>query len=204
VLVCRLIVARRSSECRAVFCFIIGQVSASYRRDVATLISMRNMVTLLLILCVFVGVSCSSSGSPQKPAQTSAVKPASVATVEQPTNTQSDDLLGTTRPETVRGESVRIVKGMKMLTVGNTQGHYQLSCDAKQDSCITPVPGRDYLLFTKDTRWKKPGASDFLTLKWLQGWSGSYNNQENIALIPADNEGITIGMYCLRSWNKNQ
>ena len=159
---------------------------------------------MLLIPSVFFGVSCSSSGVSQKPAQTNAAKPASASTVVEPTKTQPDDLLGTTRPETVRGESVRIVKGMKMLTVGNDQGHYQLSCDTKQDSCVTPVPGRDYLLFTKDTRWKKPGASDFLTLKWLQGWSGSYNNQENIALIPADDEGITIGMYCLRSWDKNQ
>src|SRR5437588_336208 len=77
--------------------------------------------------------------------------------------------------------SVRVVKDVKMLSVGNGQGHYQLSCNTSQDSCVTPVPGRDYLVFTKETRWKKPGAKDFLTLTWLQGWSGSYPKEENIA-----------------------
>jgi hypothetical protein len=162
---------------------------------------MRKAAAVLLAMVVPLGVSCSSSGAPQKPVQGNAIQLTSAPTVEQPAK-RPDDLLGTTRPETVRAESVRVVKGVKMLSVGNGQGHYQLSCNTSQDSCVTPVPDRDYLLFTKETRWKKPGAKDFLTLKWLQDWSGSYNNEENIALIPADDEGTSIGIYWLHSWDK--
>jgi hypothetical protein len=135
-----------------------------------------------------IGVLLSCSNSPTK----------------QPVSQSHED--GTVAPEIVRSEAVRIEDGVKMLTVSNLQGNYLLSCNSDLDSCITPAPGKDYLLFTKSTRWKLPGAEDFLTLAFIQGWSISYNNGENIALLPEHPRGgpKEFGMYWLRSWNKNK
>ncbi len=154
-----------------------------------------------LIFFVIFGASCSHAPQTSSSASPVLKTPSSAAT-EQSKQEKGDqtDFLGTTPPETVRVESVRIVKGVKNLSIGNAQGRYALACNTNQDSCVTPIPGKDYLLFTKSTRWKKPGAKDFITLEWLQHWSGSYNDQENIGLIPADDSGITIGIYWLRSW----
>jgi len=64
-----------------------------------------------------------------------------------------------------------------------------------------------YFLFTKDTKWKFPGAKDFATLKFLNDWSGEYNNQENVALVPvvfnqANQWEINgdWGIFWLQSW----
>lgn len=160
----------------------------------------KKVLSASLIFCAFFA-SCSDA--PRKsPSTAPALKTPSSAAPEQSKEEKGDqtDLLGTTPPETVRVESVRVVGGVKNLKVGNAQGRYALACNTNQDSCITPIPGKDYLLFTKSTRWKKPGAKGFITLEWLQKWSGSYNDQENIGLIPADDSGITIGIYWLRSW----
>jgi hypothetical protein len=93
----------------------------------------------------------------------------------------------------VRAEEVRIENGLKTLTVGNSQGRYRLWCNTKADSCVSPVPGRDYLVFSKTTRWRFPGAAEVATLKFFQDFSVTYNNQENIALIPADQSGAVFG-----------
>jgi hypothetical protein len=112
---------------------------------------------------------------------------------------------GMVPPEVVRSEEIHIEDGRKMLTVGNIQGHYLLACKASLDSCVTPVPGKDYLLFTKATQWRMPGAKDKINLAWIQDWTVSYPNQEeNIALVPDGDSPGGLGMYWLRSWNSNK
>jgi S1-C subfamily serine protease len=103
-------------------------------------------------------------------------------------------------PEVVRSEGVQIESGVKTLTVGNAHQIYHLSCNATLDSCLTPTPDKDYLVFLKTTRWQMPRAKVPLTLKFLQDWSVAYNNQENIALFPADTDtDSSFGMYVLLS-----
>jgi len=118
----------------------------------------------------------------------------------------------TTTPEIVRAEEVRLEQDVKMLTVGNVQGHYFLSCNKTLESCMTPAPGKDYLLFSKCTRVMMfPGAKKPATLGLLQYFTVTYNNQENIGLIPREDDPgpepddtwhPAIGMYWLRSWSK--
>lgn len=148
------------------------------------------VVVLLSVGCL---VSCSSnSSSPPAP------KPATLSTQ---TVAVPDPAL--VAPETVRVEKVVFVNGVKNLTVSNAEGRYALACNSDLDSCVTPVPGRDYLLFTKSTNWKFPGATGYITLEWIQKWSGTYNKEENIALLPAEGDRSKMGMYWLVSWNKN-
>jgi hypothetical protein len=159
---------------------------------------------LLALLTVGIVLSCSSSRT--KPASSdSQTKPALGSTVQQPTRNPHGD--GVVPPEVVRAEAVRIEDGVKTLTVGNDRGIYLLSCNTNQENCITPAPGRNYLLFAKTTRWKvAPGAEEFMTLAWIQEWTCTYRHEENIALIPEDLQGgyRAFGMYRLRSWNKNR
>jgi hypothetical protein len=154
----------------------------------------------LLTVSFLFAVSCSSS-PPKTASANSQVKAGSDSTAVQANPPQSDEEL--TPPEIVRTEEVQILKDVKMLTVGNAQGHYFISCNKTQADCITPMPGKDYLLFSKTTRWKFPGATGVVTLDFLQQWSGTYNDQENIGLIPSEGDRTRIGMYWLRSWSKN-
>ena len=72
----------------------------------------------------------------------------------------------------------------------------------KADNWLTPAPGKDYYLFNKNTKWEMPGATKFITLSWIQGWSVSYPSGENIALIPAEGGAPQeMGMYWLDSWS---
>ena len=99
-------------------------------------------------------------------------------------------------PEIVRLENVRVDDDVKIVTVGNAKGHYTLICNVKADSCITPERGKNYLLFNKDTRWKMPGAKEFITLAFVQDWTIKYNKGENIGLVPEDANG-DFGMFLL-------
>jgi hypothetical protein len=115
------------------------------------------------------------------------------------------------RPQIVRVQRLEMRNGVKYVNVGNSAGDFSLACSQSQDSCITPVSGVDYFLFTKETRWKFSGAKDVVTLKFFQDWSGTYKNQENVALVPAirnnHNEWETEGawgMYWLESWRAKQ
>lgn len=101
-------------------------------------------------------------------------------------------------------EKVVVVGGVKTLTVSNAEGHYALGCNSTFDTCLTPAPGKDYLLFNKTTKWKFPGATDYVTLNWMQSRTIKYIDQENIALIPVEGERTNIGVYWLVSWNKNK
>ncbi|GAC1440237.1 MAG: hypothetical protein NVS1B11_20700 [Terriglobales bacterium] len=104
-------------------------------------------------------------------------------------------------PETVRVQKVVFDNQLKRVTVSNNEGRYVLACNANQDNCVTPTPGKDYLLINKTTKWKLPGATGYLTLKFLEDFSITYNNEENIALLAAEGDS-TIGMYRLISWSK--
>ena len=73
---------------------------------------------------------------------------------------------------------------MKIVTVGNAQRHYSLFCNVTAAGCITPERGKNYLLFDGKTRWKMPGAKDFIDLAFVQDWTVKYNQGENIGLIP--------------------
>jgi len=102
--------------------------------------------------------------------------------------------------EVVRLENVRIDGDIKIVTVGNAKKHYSLFCNVKADGCITPERDRNYLLFNKDTRWKMPGAKDFLSLVWIQDWTVKYNQGENIALVREQGGGPKdkdLGMFLL-------
>lgn len=99
-------------------------------------------------------------------------------------------------PEIVRLESIRVDDDMKIVTVGNAKGHYKLICNVNADGCITPQRNKNYLLFNKDTRWKMPGAKEFLTLTGIQDWTIKYSKKENIGLVPEDAKG-DLGMFLL-------
>lgn len=99
-------------------------------------------------------------------------------------------------PEVVRSENVRVEGDMKIVTVGNAQRHYSLFCNVKAAGCITPEPGKDYLLFDAKTRWKMPGAKDFISLAFVQDWTIKYNEGENIGLVPEQGGG-GLGMFLL-------
>jgi hypothetical protein len=102
-------------------------------------------------------------------------------------------------PQIVRSERVQSDnRGVKTLTVGDTDSDYVISCDVNQGSCITPVPGKDYYLFTKN--WEFLGVKDSVTLESSQSWSGTYNHRENIALVPAEGDRTQMGVYWLNAW----
>jgi hypothetical protein len=101
-------------------------------------------------------------------------------------------------PEIVRFENVRVDGDVKTVTMGNAKGHYSLSCNVKADGCITPKPNKNYLLVNKDTRWKIPGARDFITLASVQNWTVKYNKGINIGLVPEQKGGPDkLGMFLL-------
>ncbi|MET4514317.1 hypothetical protein [Bradyrhizobium sp. I1.7.5] len=93
------------------------------------------------------------------------------------------------RPEVVRLENVLVEGEMRTVYVGNANNHYLIYCNTKAEGCFTPEEDKNYFLFTESTRWKLPGAKDFLTLAYLQEFFSKYNQGENVALVPEDNKG---------------
>jgi len=105
---------------------------------------------------------------------------------------------GLVAPEVVRLENVKIDGDVKNVYVGNTKNHYVLFCNVKAAGCMTPIADKNYLLFTKETRWKVPGAKDFITLTFVQDWTVKYNEGENVGLVPEESGGPdSLGMYLL-------
>ena len=104
-------------------------------------------------------------------------------------------------PEVVQLENVQVEGDMKTIYVGNANKHYLLICNINADGCITPEENKNYLLFDSNTRWEMPRAKDFLTLKYLQHWTVTYNQGKNIGLIAEDpstpSTGLGIGMFIL-------
>ncbi|HEV7674579.1 MAG TPA: hypothetical protein VGQ12_08615 [Candidatus Angelobacter sp.] len=139
-------------------------------------------------------LSCSSqSPAPIAKASPTPAKPAL------PKDENGNDLQ---MPEIVHARQVRIESGdVKSVIVGNDNGEYSLFCNTKAGNCLTPVPAKDYYVFNSNTKWKMPGAKDYITLKWVQDWTVSYPKTENIALVPAEGGGPDeLGMYGLSSW----
>jgi hypothetical protein len=93
------------------------------------------------------------------------------------------------RPEVVQLENVLVEGDMRTVYVGNTNNHYLIYFDIKTEGCFAPEENKNYFLFTESTRWKLPGAKDFLTLAFMQDFFGKYNQGENVALVPEDNNG---------------
>jgi hypothetical protein len=103
---------------------------------------------------------------------------------------------GLVPPQVVRLESMRQDSAMKVVTVGNAEKHYTLFCNVKAEGCITPERGQNYLVFDTSTRWKMPGAKDFLTLAFIQDWTVTYSGSVNIGLV-AQGSGPGLGMFIL-------
>jgi len=99
-------------------------------------------------------------------------------------------------PEVVRLENVRIDGEMRVVYVGSAKKHYVLFCNIKADGCITPQANKNYLLFDANTRWKMPGAKDFITLAFVQDFTVKYSEGENIGLVPEGADG-DLGMFIL-------
>ncbi len=83
-------------------------------------------------------------------------------------------------PEIVQAEVVQHNDNLKTVIVANSTTHYVLSCSVEASGCLSPKPGVNYLLFNKSTRWKMPGATDFMTLQFVQNCTVTYKNAENI------------------------
>jgi hypothetical protein len=114
-----------------------------------------------------------------------------------------DEGSGLTPPEIVRVENVfnNLDEGEKIIVVGNDNGRYVLSCNTKASGCMTPpLPGIEYFVFKKDTRWKLPEATEFMTLEFMQNWTESYNDTENIGLFPKNSGQLKFGVYLFESW----
>lgn len=100
-------------------------------------------------------------------------------------------------PEVVQLENVQVEGDMRTVYVGNANNHYLLYCNIKAEAgCITPEENKNYLLFNANTRWKMPGAKDFITLAFVQDWTIKYNQGENIGLVPQDAKG-DMGLFIL-------
>jgi len=147
------------------------------------------------IAVLIVGIlSCNSqSPAPIVAANSAPTKPAL------PKDENGNDLQ---MPEIVHARQVHFERGdVKTVIVGNDNGEYTLFCNTTAGNCLTPVPAKDYYVFNSNTKWKMPGATGYITLKWMQDWAVSYPKAENIALVPA--QGGTpdeSGMYGLSSW----
>src|SRR5665213_587484 len=119
----------------------------------------KNIVLAMCICAVL--FSCGTSPSKQ------ADENSPTSTAKGQKKQSQDD--GVVLPEVVRSKNVHIANGLKIVTVGNANGEYLLSCNIQAPSgCITPIPGKNYQLFNKNTRFKRPGAKDFITLAFVQ------------------------------------
>lgn len=116
------------------------------------------------------------------------------------------------RPQIVHVRGFEIKNGVKSVRIGNSLGEYYLSSSLADTTCVTPVIGVDYFIFTKDSRWKWEGAKDYVDLKFFNDWSYIYPNSINVAVVPAVKDGKNHwkmgnggwGIYVLDSWKSNK
>jgi hypothetical protein len=98
-------------------------------------------------------------------------------------------------PEVVQLENMQVEGEMRTVYVGNANNHYLLYCNTKTSGgCITPEENQNYLLFNANTRWKMPGAKDFITLAFIQDWTIKYNQGENVGLVAENGKG-DLGLF---------
>jgi len=114
---------------------------------------------------------------------------------------------GAPEPEVVQLRKIEEVGQTKHVTVGNAAGDYVLVCNLSVNkdygvkSCLSPRPQTDYLLLKEKTKWLKKGAKDPISLSFMEEFSVSYNDSENIGLLPArDFDSEAFGVYWLLSW----
>jgi hypothetical protein len=114
---------------------------------------------------------------------------------------------GAPEPEVVQLKKIEDSGGTKHITVGNIAGDYVLVCnlDANKEygvkSCFSPRPQQEYLLFRRNTKWLKKGAEQPMNLQFMQDFSVTYNNAENVGLLPARNSNDEyFGVYWVLSW----
>jgi len=113
-------------------------------------------------------------------------------------------------PEVVQLKEIETIDNEKHVTVENVAGEYVLVClvavnDKKKvygQSCLSPRPQQNYLLFRENTRWFAfKGAKTPVSLAFMQDWSVTYNRGENIGLMSAKKaDAETFGVYWLLSW----
>ena len=61
--------------------------------------------------------------------------------------------------------------------------------------------GKDYYVFNKNTKWKMPGAREYIALACCRIGTVTYTHGENISLFPAEGGSpYELGMYWLQSW----
>jgi hypothetical protein len=154
----------------------------------------RRFITISFVIGL---LSCTSS----KPQQSSPLQAAAKPALQSKASAESLSKQTQLEPEIVRVEKVVVGPRVKVVLVGNKNGQYSLSCNAGADGCRTPKPGVDYYVVTKETRWTLQGAQDPMTLKFIQDWTGTYNNAENIGLIAVDvNQREGLCLYWLNLW----
>lgn len=149
---------------------------------------------LCILLLLTLGLlSCTSTTPTSTPAVPAVVKHVV------PKDEEGHEMI---EPERVRSKQVQIDnRGVKTVTMGNANGEYALGCNMKANNCVTPTPGRDYYIFNKAAKWRMPGATESITLKWVQDWTESYPTGENIALVASEGGQVEeLGMYWLVSW----
>ena len=116
-------------------------------------------------------------------------------------------------PEVVQLRSIEAVGGEKHVTVGNVAGDYVLVCNEAANekekhpvpSCISPRAQMNYLLFRSNTKWVTKGvtkASVTMDLAFMQDFTVTYNDSENIGLVPTGDHKADEpwGGYWLLSW----
>jgi hypothetical protein len=154
---------------------------------------------IVSVLALVVTNSCSGPkpSEPAKPLLAHSVDPDGSAVPNAP------------EPEVVQLRNVEAVRGEKHVTVGNVAGDYVLVCNEAANekaipSCISPRPQMNYLLFRANTKWLTKGAKKPVTmdLAFMQGWTVSYNNSENIGLLQTGDRKADDpwGVYWLLSW----
>lgn len=156
---------------------------------------MSGLRSCILLSLTFAGILLSCAG-PSKSAKTEPQEPSAMKVQA----TTSDKSL--VAPDIVQCTGMHIDGTIKNVTMSNSNGDYYLSCNIKAQGCETPVPGKNYLLFNKNTHWKMPGATDYVDLSFIQDWTVTYNQAENVGLVPQDSTTHgALGIYMLDSWN---
>jgi hypothetical protein len=106
-------------------------------------------------------------------------------------------------PDVVQLEKAETSHDTDFLTVtmASTRNRYMLTCITKNAGCIIPAAHKNYLLFDKHARWMMPGAKEFITLKFVQDWTGTYSaSDDNIGLVPEESgDPKDLGMFVLVS-----
>jgi hypothetical protein len=90
----------------------------------------------------------------------------------------------------VRLERFTMDPAGKNIVVSNDTMVYTLTCNPKQDTCITPLPDTDYQYIDRGEK-----------LETLKSFLGSYTKGDTVGLVP---ENGSPGIYVLWEAHRNQ